>query len=386
MRENSKSDSLNFFPVYILCYTQGQNKNASIEKVFSCGDDGVFPSFNPCVLVLKDGHFYNVWDYNRLFNEIDCPNINQKKRNKGSGERYKKHFCLRCMVSYSLESLHVSQGRCANCLETVENHLNYDNSFHEEELHCSMCERHFTNEFCYQSHRIKKSNGECRDYCQFLKGLRNCKMCLEDFQLTLCCKHFNKPPSQCDDVSGVRRMKKRCHDEEEVFVGSSQIYAKGERGNYIKCGFCSDFYLRGTVTHSCFLKKSDSIFGNPNHRSSTIKSHNVFYYDIESRLETCYECKVEQREIFDELGNMVSVHKQLRKTFFASSQSEVDKFKLNLTPRELCLLNVPKCQSHQPTLLCIVNELGSVKRDFCEQDLHGSDPILSLLVGWLMRW
>ena len=84
----------------------------------------------------------------------------------------------------------------------------------------------------------------------------------------------------------------------------------------------------------------------------------MFYYDIESRLETCYECKVEQPELFDELGNMVSGHKQLRKTFFVSSQSEVDEFKLNLTPRELCLLNVSKCQSHQPTLLCIVNESG----------------------------
>ena len=170
------------------------------------------------------------------------------------------------MVSYSLESLHMCQGRCTNCLETVENHLNYDNSFYEEELHCSMCEQHFTNEFCYQSHRIEKFNdGECRDYCQFLKGLRDCKMCLKDFQLTLCCKPFNKqPPSQCDDVSGVRRMKKKCRDE-EVLVGCSQAYAKGERGNYIKCGFCSDFYLRCTVTHSCFLKKSDSIFGDPNH-------------------------------------------------------------------------------------------------------------------------
>ena len=107
----------------------------------------------------------------------------------------------------------------------------------------------------------------------------------------------------------------------------------------------------------------------------------MFYYDIESRLETCYECKVEQPELFDELGNMVSGRKQLRKTFFVSSQSEVDEFKLNLTPRELCLLNVSKCQSHQPTLLCIVNESGSVKRDFCERDLHGYDPILSFF-----RW
>ena len=137
------------------------------------------------------------------------------------------------MVSYSSEHLHVCQGRCTNCLETVENHLNYDNSFYEEELH-------FTNEFCYQSHRIEEFNGECRDYCRFLKGLRNCGMCLEDFQLTLCCKHFNKPPSRLYDVSV--RIKKRL-DEEEVLVGHSQTYAKGERRNYVKCGFCSDFYL-----------------------------------------------------------------------------------------------------------------------------------------------
>ena len=62
-------------------------------------------------------------------------------------------------------------------------------------------------------------------------------MCLEDFQLTLCCKHFNKPPSQRDDVSGVRRMKNRCHDEEEVLVGCSQIYAKGERGITLNVAF-----------------------------------------------------------------------------------------------------------------------------------------------------
>ena len=123
------------------------------------------------------------------------------------------------------------------------------------------------------------------------------------------------------------------------------------------------------VAHSCFLRKGDSIFGNPNHRSSIMKSHNVFYYNIEGRLETCYECKVEEPESFDELGNMVSWHKQLKKTFSASSQSEVDEFKLNLAPGELCLLNISKCQSHQPTLLCIVNESGSVKRDFCERDL-----------------
>ena len=36
--------------------------------------------------------------------------INQKKRHEGIGERYKKRFCLRCMVSFSNQSLHICQG------------------------------------------------------------------------------------------------------------------------------------------------------------------------------------------------------------------------------------------------------------------------------------
>ena len=198
MCQNSTSNVL-IFPVYVLCYIYGGDNinKASIEKVFSCGDDGIFPSFNPCMLTLKDGHFYGVWNYNRLFNKVDCLNISQKKQKKGILDRYKKLFCLRCMVSYSSEHLHVCQGRCSNCLETMENHLNDDNnSFCEgEELHYSMCEWYFTNKFCYQAHRIEKFNGECGDYCRFLQTLKNCEMCLEDFKLTLCCTHFNKRPS-----------------------------------------------------------------------------------------------------------------------------------------------------------------------------------------------
>ena len=79
---------------------------------------------NPCVLILKDGHYYNVWDYNSLFNDIDCPIIcGSRKRNKGSSERYKKRFCLCCMVSYFLEILHICQGRSEKCLGKIEDHL-----------------------------------------------------------------------------------------------------------------------------------------------------------------------------------------------------------------------------------------------------------------------
>ena len=38
---------------------------------------------------------------------------------------------------------------------------------------------------------------------------------------------------------------------------------------------------------------------------------------------------------------------------------------------------VSKYQSHQPTLLCVVNESNTARRDFCEKDLSGGDPSLS---------
>ena len=148
---NSNHD-LATFPVYILRY-KSQDNTAGMEKVYSCGDNGIFSNINPCILLLKDEHFLNVWDYASLFNEIDCPTINQKKRNKGSGERYKKRFFLRCMVSFSNQSLHICQGFCDKCLERVGDHLCCE--FYERELHCLICERYFTNEFCFESHKME---------------------------------------------------------------------------------------------------------------------------------------------------------------------------------------------------------------------------------------
>ena len=95
-----------------------------------------------------------MWDYGSLFNAIDCPTVNQKKRYKSSSERYKKRFCLRCMVSFSNESLHVCQGMCDKCLEKVEDHL--DCKYYEYELCCCICKRYFTNEFCFESHKMNK--------------------------------------------------------------------------------------------------------------------------------------------------------------------------------------------------------------------------------------
>ena len=60
IRSNSNS-TLSTFLVYILQYVN-QNDSAYIEKVL-CGDDAIFSNVNPCILLLKDEHFLNVWDY-----------------------------------------------------------------------------------------------------------------------------------------------------------------------------------------------------------------------------------------------------------------------------------------------------------------------------------
>ena len=170
---------LSTYPTYIMRYVNKGTKSY-IEKVFSCGDDeSIFSNNRPCVLLLKDDHYLNVWDYSSLFNEIDCPDISKKKRNKGGGERYKKRFCLQCMVSFSNERLHICQGFCEKCLEKVENHLDDSNDILD--IMCEDCERCFPNEFCFESHKVKKL---------FLVTLKNCDSCVKNFELNLKCKHF----------------------------------------------------------------------------------------------------------------------------------------------------------------------------------------------------
>ena len=60
----------------------------------------------------------------------------------------------------------------------------------------------------------------------------------------------------------------------------------------------------------------------------------------------------------------------------------MEEFRKSLSEDELSMMNVVKCKSHQPTLLCIVNESHSVKKHFCEKEL-GSDPIKEFF-GWII--
>ena len=95
MCHSNCSSDVKDYPTNVLCYLNEKGGKLKIKKLFSCGDNGIFFNDCPCVLLLRDNHLCNVWNYHSLFNEIDCPTISKKKkRNKGSGERYKKCFCL----------------------------------------------------------------------------------------------------------------------------------------------------------------------------------------------------------------------------------------------------------------------------------------------------
>ena len=46
--------------------------------------------------------------------------------------------------------------------------------------------------------------------------------------------------------------------------------------------------------------------------------------------------------------------------------TEVENFKQTLTEEQLDCMEVVKCRSHHPTLLCVVNGGQTLKRHFCE--------------------
>ena len=91
--------------------------------------------------------------------------------------------------------------------------------------------------------------------------------------------------------------------------------------------------------------------------------------------------KWKKPEVIDENGRVIFEKKLMRKTFFAVDECQVNDFRSSLSDEEIDFLVVSKCQSHQPTLLCVINESHSVKRDFCESDLGGKNSIMSFF-----RW
>ena len=91
-----------------------------------------------------------------------------------------------------------------------------------------------------------------------------------------------------------------------------------------------------------------------------IHAQNVFYYDIESQLEERLECRFQETT---ESGDMVMVRKSVT---LLPGLVNLHNLKEKLTERELNCMEVVCCKSHQPTLLCVVNSMQSIKRHFCE--------------------
>ena len=114
------------------------------------------------------------------------------------------------------------------------------------------------------------------------------------------------------------------------------------------------------------------MFWNPKKRSKTVMVHNVFYFDIESRLESCYECKFQR---IDGAGNVITVSKSI----VFNDKEQMLEFKRSLKEEEDEIMSVSECKSHVPTLLCVVNSLGMLKRHFCEKEL-GEDPVRHFLL------
>ena len=99
---------------------------------------------------------------------MDNPKIHGKRKSGGaSSQRYKKLFCLCCMVSYSNDHLHVCKGRCIRCLSTVDEHLNDDNSDEGDQITCGDCGRALLQQFCYRVHKQHRLNGPYMNYCVF---------------------------------------------------------------------------------------------------------------------------------------------------------------------------------------------------------------------------
>ena len=349
-RQNCQK-GLEDYPVYVLTY-ELRGTRFKFVKLFGIGDDGIFPNLDPIVLLLRDGHYYNVFDYTGLFIESDT--AKSKIGSRGSFLRYKKRYCLRCMVSFSNDELHVCEDRCRRCLQNRVDHDEFTADYDDVERirFCCICNGPFNNDFCYEAHsKVKFSkNGRFESFCDLLSSLDRCATCVGEFELYKKCRH---------------KLKRGFQENEEGVVAHKRVK------RVVRCSFCSASYVKGTQEHKCFLSKRDSSFGNEKKRSQTITIHNVFYYDMESRLESKFECKF---QVVDELGNV----KTLRKTMIVNDLSGVERMKTHLTSRELDALKVTECKSHIPTLVCVVGQ--SIRKCFCEKELGGEDPVKHFLL------
>ena len=88
MRRRNCNEEPTTFPTFVLKYDDhDKSKGSHIIKLFSCGDIGIFSNDKPCVLLLRNGHFYNVWKYEWLFLNMDNPKIRGKQKSGGASSQ-----------------------------------------------------------------------------------------------------------------------------------------------------------------------------------------------------------------------------------------------------------------------------------------------------------
>ena len=187
-RQNCNKD-LSTYPVYVLTH-EIKGKKSYVKKLYGTNDDGLFPNLKPFMLLLRDGHYYNVWDYQALYIDKDVRYIRPRKNVKGSLPCYKKRFCLRCLVSFCNEELHVCEDKCGKCLRHYADH---DGQFVDDNegdvTWCFDCSHEFCNDFCHVAHLHVRLNGKFKNYCELLRVLDQCDRCVSEFELIRRCRH-----------------------------------------------------------------------------------------------------------------------------------------------------------------------------------------------------
>ena len=89
------------------------------------------------------------------------------------------------------------------------------------------------NDYCYQSHRVNKLSGKLTSYCDFLSQLRNCHLCIQDFELSSIVDILVKKGLMVNICERGKRA------DDEVLIGNS--FSGTGNNNYVKCSFCSGF-------------------------------------------------------------------------------------------------------------------------------------------------
>ena len=194
----------------------------------------------------------------------------------------------------------------------------------------------------------------------FLASLLNCDECRNNFSLCIKCAHFGNKRRKFKD-KGVF-FQTTCHHHQDLAstlsVGIVQTFTYGE------CQTLTIVFYEGLIQFLAMKK-----------RSNTIHAQNVFYYDIESRLEERLECRFQETT---ESGDTVTVRKSVT---LLQGLVNLHNLKEKLTERELKCMEVAHCKSHQPTFLCVVNSMQSIKRHFCESEC---DNVITNFFSWIV--